>query len=746
MLKGNFTMIKKNCYLNKYLILLGILVLIFGAGALYSWKTDVDFQIVEMDNLPTKYEAGTWAFAVSYRNDSAMNYAEIYAPDTMDADGNLGVVYARIELPVEENRVRTEITFDEYTTNVQMRVVEVEGECDITEVSYRRTEKYNDAILLYLIGLLALACVAVLLKKYWENSEKLLIFVGLLLVIFIAMTPYMNSFLPKAHDLDFHLLRIEGVYQGLKDGIFPARINMQQSNGYGYISPIMYPQLLIYIPAVFRLMGMSLLNSYKLLVWAATILTALISYYSFKKILNSSYAGLIGSALYTLGLYRLTNVYCRAAVGEYLAAAFLPLVLYGMYEIVMGNYKKWIWASVGITLVFQQHLLTTEICLAFTLFMCLFGVKYMIKESARIWALCKAAIVTILLNIGTIIPLLFYMREDLYIFSDGRFLPDMVVYLSEVFATFVKMEGRQELRGTTKGEMPLSIGGVLLAVVILFAIYCYRNRKKIAQNEFDEQLKKLGINCIVTGSVAIIMSMWFFPWTMLARVGIIERLVKSLQYLSRFLMVPAFLFCFVGGILISYWIKDYPNRKIFIVISAFIVAIIGCLYSLESMIQYDTYDCREAVAAVNYTDDLYLYNGDTNEVIADMGKRIWVSEDADVTCKNLKRQTGKVEGDLIINSIGEQSYVELPLYYYPQYTVELNGKKMNIEKGENGTIRVYMDETSVSGKLVAYFDTPALWKAGDVISFMSVIAVAVYLVVLRKRKNENIIGEQVSLS
>ena len=740
-------MIAKNKFLlNKYMILLGLITLLFGLGAIYSWKNDVDFQIVEMENLPTKYEEGTWVFAVSYENDSAINYAEIYAPDTMDADGNLGKVFARIELPVEENRVRTEITFDEYTTNVQIRVVETEGKCDITEISYRRTERYNDAILLYLIGLLALACVIIFLKKCQGNSDRVLIFGGLSLVIFIAMLPYMNSFLPKAHDMEFHLLRIEGVNQGLKDGIFPARINMQQSNGYGYISPIMYPQLLIYIPAVFRLLGMSLLNSYKLLVWVSTILTVFICYYSFKKILNSSYAAMIGSALYTLGLYRLTNIYCRAAVGEYLAAAFLPLVLYGMYEIVRGNYKKWIWASIGITLVFQQHLLTTEICLAFTLFMCLFGVKCMIKEPVRIWALCKAAIVTVLLNIGTIIPLLYYMREDLYIFSDGRFIPDMVVYLSEVFATFVKLEGRQELRGTTQGEMPLSIGGVLLLVIILFMIYCYKNKKKIMQSESDQMLKELGTNCIVTGGIAIIMSMWFFPWTMLARIGIIERLVKSLQYLSRFLMVPALLFCFVGGIIILYWIKDYPNRKVFIVTCAFIVTIVSSLYPLESMIQYETYDCKEAVAAVNYTDDLYLYNGDRNEAIANMGKRIWVSEDADIACKNLKRQKGKVECDLIINRMGERSYVELPLYYYPQYAVELNGEKLDIEKGENGTIRAYLNNTSSSGKLIAYFDTPFLWKTGDVISFVTVIAVLIYLVSLRKRKHESIIGKQVSLS
>lgn len=725
---------KKTDFLkSKYMILLGFIMLLLGIGAFNSWRNDLDFRIVKPRDLPTKYEAGTWVFALSYENDSEENYAEIYAPDTMDEEGNLGKVFTRVGLPVTADRTSVEVTFEEYTTDVRMRVVKNEGNCTVTEISYRNTKKYNDAILIYLIWLLAVGVIVYLIRRWKDNSEKLAVFLGLILVTVVAMLPYMNSFLQEAHDLEFHLLRIEGVYQGLKEGVFPARINMVQSNGYGYISPIMYPQLMIYIPAAFRLLGMSLLNSYKLLVWIGTILTVIISWYSFKKILDSSYGGLVGSALYTLGLYRLTNVYCRAAVGEYLAAAFLPLALYGMYEIVVGNHKKWIWACLGITLIFQQHILTTEIFLAFTFFMCLGQVKHMLKEPVRILALLKAAGLTILLNLGTIIPLLQYMREEFFVFIGKPFLPDMVVYLSEVFATFVKMEGAQILRGTTKGEMPLSIGGILVAVVILFGVYCYKNKEEIGKIQKGEELRKLGVNFVVTGSIAIVMTMWFFPWTMLAKVEIIGRLVRSLQFLSRLLIVPALLFCVVAGILVVYLIKKYPDQKRTIVMLSVFLAIGSCLYPLESIIQLNSYDCKEAVAAVNYTDDLYLYDGDTNEDIVNMGKRIWTSQDVKAVCKNLSRKEGKVKCELVIESTGEQGYVELPLYYYPHYTVELGGQKLNVEKGEKGVLRAYLNEDSTSGELIAYFDVPVLWKIGDIVSLISVIVVLVYLAMLMRR-------------
>lgn len=45
--------------------------------------------------------------------------------------------------------------------------------------------------------------------------------------------------------------------------------------------------------------------------------------------------GLAGVAIYVLSLYLLENLYSRAAVGEYCAIIFFPMILVGMYEILM---------------------------------------------------------------------------------------------------------------------------------------------------------------------------------------------------------------------------------------------------------------------------------------------------------------------------------------------------------------------------------------------------------------------------
>ena len=88
-------------------------------------------------------------------------------------------------------------------------------------------------------------------------------------------------------------------------------------------------------PAVLRLIGFSLQASYQIYVALVNLATVLISYWCFSKMFASRLSGLLGAALYSLNLYRFTNLYTRAAVGEFSAMAFLPLILYALWAVFM---------------------------------------------------------------------------------------------------------------------------------------------------------------------------------------------------------------------------------------------------------------------------------------------------------------------------------------------------------------------------------------------------------------------------
>ena len=94
--------------------------------------------------------------------------------------------------------------------------------------------------------------------------------------------------------------------------------------------------------------GVSLVNCYKVFVFLLNAGTAAVAYVSFSGLLRSKRTGLLAALLYTLSVYRLIDLYTRAAAGEALAMVFLPLVLWGMYELFLGDRKNGILQPLGL--------------------------------------------------------------------------------------------------------------------------------------------------------------------------------------------------------------------------------------------------------------------------------------------------------------------------------------------------------------------------------------------------------------
>lgn len=140
---------------------------------------------------------------------------------------------------------------------------------------------------------------------------------GIAVIALIAGMPLMMNGLFKQQDLIFHLNRIEGIKEGLasaKD--FPVRIQPQWLNGHGYPVSIFYGDFWLYFPALLRLVGISVQDSYKVFILFVNLATAWLSYFCFSKMGGNRRAGLAGAAIYTLNLYRLTNIYVRARWGS----------------------------------------------------------------------------------------------------------------------------------------------------------------------------------------------------------------------------------------------------------------------------------------------------------------------------------------------------------------------------------------------------------------------------------------------
>ena len=84
----------------------------------------------------------------------------------------------------------------------------------------------------------------------WIKKNALLA-AGLLALLFVAELPMTMNYLPKGYDLRFHYYRIYTIAEGIRDGMFPVKIQPEWFNGYGYATGIYYGDILLYIPAFY---------------------------------------------------------------------------------------------------------------------------------------------------------------------------------------------------------------------------------------------------------------------------------------------------------------------------------------------------------------------------------------------------------------------------------------------------------------------------------------------------------------
>ena len=148
------------------------------------------------------------------------------------------------------------------------------------------------------------------------------LWIFLLLAICLSCFGLLNETIPGGHDLIFHLSRIEAISKGLQFGEFPVRIYPDYFYGYGYANGIMYPDLFLYPAALLCLVGVDVILAYKIMILVYTALTAIFIYRALIKITHHEWASRLGMLLYTVSLYRIVDVWTRAALGEDLVVFF----------------------------------------------------------------------------------------------------------------------------------------------------------------------------------------------------------------------------------------------------------------------------------------------------------------------------------------------------------------------------------------------------------------------------------------
>ncbi|MEG1847573.1 MAG: hypothetical protein RRX92_04195 [Lachnospiraceae bacterium] len=666
---------------------------------------------------PFALEKGEYSITVQYSTTSPKNTISIISKMAVTDKNEKGILLGTVNFDPEKNEITLPIDCERLFLDAEMQFLCEEGELSILDTAIKSTTPhYNDSLflsILIIMGILLLVWYGQR-KKSDENDLGIILILGI--TIFIATLPYLNDFLIHGHDISHHLARIEGIYYGMKYGEIPLRINPIQLYGYGNAMPIMYPDIFLYIPALLRVCGISLMLSYKIFILIINVATVVISYVSFKHLMNDKWTGVIGSIIYSLCAYRLLNIYERAALGEILAMVFFPLLVWSIYEIIVGNSKKWIGASIAYACIFMSHMLSTLMIVFFTLLTVVIFFPRLCREKQRIFHLFCAAGMTILMILWCALPLFSYMRLPFHIGVLTSPLHESGVYFSQVFSQnwgggFL---GNVTL-GTTKSEMPLTLGLTLLIGVILFLISYFAVKEK------NERNYKIGAFTLIMGGIALFMASWMFPWEALQKIAVIDAISSKMQFAFRLLLITSIFWSITATIgIVSFFDTNRSEKtKILIVIMLFACS----LQFLDGTLEKETFSNKSETIAMNANDDLYMYQGINPYNWYLNGECIIPSSDAAVQISGYTKKGTSISFYSEVECVSENSYFDVPLAYYPGYIAKAEGEELPVMMSDKGMVRFSMPQES--GTITVEYKEKPIWAIGNVLSLITWMGIAV---------------------
>jgi hypothetical protein len=136
-----------------------------------------------------------------------------------------------------------------------------------------------------------------------------------------------------AHDARHSVYFLYEFDKSIQDGILWPRWGPDWGFGYGYPFWNVYGPLAYFVGEAVLLIGFDVVTAVKI-VFALSILGSAAAMYLLVRRLLGSPAGMLAGLVYVYVPYRLFDLYVRADLAEAFSFVFIPLVLWGFYELV----------------------------------------------------------------------------------------------------------------------------------------------------------------------------------------------------------------------------------------------------------------------------------------------------------------------------------------------------------------------------------------------------------------------------
>lgn len=616
-------------------------------------------------------------------------------------------------LDPEKDRLVADFTLSKDAKQLQLQI-NYSGRGGLTIKELRITPDtmfYSDTYFMIAVLLVCSLLVWLHMTRGWlQLTQEQIVDYGVILgVALLATTPMMQTYLYNGDDLCYHLARLEGLKDGILDGQIPVNIQPEALQGNGYLN-VMYPYFFLYIGAFLRICRVSIGLSYKVLIFLANLGSAVCAYVAMKSMTKSRRSIILAVVLYTLMPYRFTNIFSRGDLGETLALVFWPLIIAGLYHVIIGDRKRWYYLVIGFSGVLQSHILSVAIAASICVITALAYCVRIIKERRYI-EVGKAVGMSILLNMWYLTPFLYYYF--------GENLGTEVLRWSGYFEQSVNPSTFTQSISLYNKQY-FSIGLALLGCVGIGIIWLLCEKRGDKTSEDGYLLYLLGLGILMT-----FMTTGYFPNKALLKNDFFKNIATMIQFPWRFLGPACACFLFAGAIGLSKSdiLKPYRNLIFAMLVGLNLLVII----SVPTDNNHMPYDNVEAVASKGHESKLaaniglfypheWRLEGATDERLT---SSVITSDSNYVTVINYQRKGTKSMA--VYTAVGDDQYIELPIQNYKGYRAyDENGDKMEIEQGIGARMRFKIKGDSAEHTIYVRYGPHPLFILANLISALTI--------------------------
>ncbi len=555
-------------------------------------------------------------------------------------------------------------------------------------------------------------------EKFRISQSNIIMGVLFLITMFAVCSPLFTENCINGHDVEYHLLRIESLKEGILMGKPFLKVNVLFLGGAGYASSMFYPDFLLYIPAVLRVLGVGINASYHLFVALCFVLCYGVTYYSVQYITKSPYAAAVSAVVLTLCEYHMDDVYTRSAVGEYTAFIFVPLVICGIYDVLYEEMKKPWLLGLGFAGVLLCHTNTCLMCVILCGLFFLMKIKIFIHNPRLIIRLIVTAVITMLLTMFYWLPMAEQMLSAAFHVSTAWIMP---------------AEAMREVSSIFYGTFPaLGIG--------LFLINLPRLMLSAGKMEDgSRRLLQFSTILMLFGFAFALAATRLFPW---------ERLGKYLtviQFPWRLYLMASVCLAVSGAVVLLLYFKEEKARE-YTLLAVVCIMLVSAFSNLE----------RTDEGYYSYSNDYFAYEPFTfnivggewlPEAVEDV-EAIETTNDAAVTDTGKELALSRQQNTAIVDISQETcAYVDVPMVYYKGYgayglTADGTREALTVTgEGSNGYCRVMLPQEMTASQIVVYYKGTTLQSISYAVSAVTLISLLALLskslwIPTKKRKEQ----------